>query len=290
MTGWANKSWDIHVHAAPGLFERWGTAWDLAETCRDAGMAGFVLKFHHGSSVELASVLNDRFPELGIFGGVTLNHFVGGLNPYAVETALRLGGKIVWLPTIHAAHHGKTCGCLGGFGFQGSKVEKVPEQGIGILDGQENIVPPLREILALLHQQPVVLATGHIAPVEIAALIRHIEANRLDIRLLVNHVFFKAPALTLEQLRELARDWVWFETVYLCVSPLVQCASAEQIARTINALPGARWILASDSGQAGNARSPEALELFASQLKEQGLPEARLVKMLRQEPEALLRV
>ena len=288
MTNWTKNSWDIHVHAAPSLFERWGTAGDLAQACRDAEMVGFVLKFHHGSSVEIASAINDQFPELSVYGGVTLNHFVGGLNPYAVETALRLGGKIIWLPTIHAAEHGKACGCLGGFGFQGSKVKKVPEEGLTILDETLNISDSVKEILALLHQQPVVLATGHISSAEIAALHSYIEANRLDIRLLINHVFFKTPSLTLPQIKELIRPWVWFETVYLCISPLVQCTTAEHIAQSLLALPEANWIMASDSGQAGNPKSPEALSLFASQLQQHGVSETRLRRMLRQAPEALL--
>lgn len=37
-----------------------------------------------------------------MFGGITLNRQVGGINPYAVESALKLGGKVVWLPTQSA--------------------------------------------------------------------------------------------------------------------------------------------------------------------------------------------
>ena len=41
------------------------------------------------------------------FGGITLNQFVGGLNPWAVETALKMGEKIVWLPTVHSEQQTK---------------------------------------------------------------------------------------------------------------------------------------------------------------------------------------
>ena len=40
-----------------------------------------------------------------VFGGVALNQTVGGLNPYAVELALRMGGRMVWFPTLSSAAH-----------------------------------------------------------------------------------------------------------------------------------------------------------------------------------------
>ncbi len=78
---------DVHVHAAPSLFARWGDAWDLAEAVRDAGMAGFVLKSHRTSTVEVAALLSRAFPTLRVHGGIALNRFVGGLGPVAVDAA-----------------------------------------------------------------------------------------------------------------------------------------------------------------------------------------------------------
>ena len=49
-------AWDLHVHAAPGLFPRWGDARDLADACHAAGMRGVLLKAHHGSTVEVAAM------------------------------------------------------------------------------------------------------------------------------------------------------------------------------------------------------------------------------------------
>ena len=109
-------AWDVHVHAAPSLFPRWGDGWDLAEACHAARMGGVVLKAHHGSTVEVAATVNRHFEGLTVLGGVVLNQFVGGIHPLIVETTMALGGRIVWMPTIHAAHchrrrHG-TARCL----------------------------------------------------------------------------------------------------------------------------------------------------------------------------------
>ena len=40
-----------------------------------------------------------------ILGSVTLNDAVGGLNPFAVEAALDLGARVIWMPTISAQNH-----------------------------------------------------------------------------------------------------------------------------------------------------------------------------------------
>lgn len=284
MSDWAKGSFDIHVHGAPDIFPRWGTAWDVAESCKQAGMAGFMFKYHHGSTVELASVLQEQFPELKIYGGTTLNYFVGGLNPYAVQTALKLGGKMIWLPTVHAANHAAHVGELGGFGFQNTGLEKIPEKGLSIIDDQKELVDPMKEILNMLHTKAVVLSTGHISYEEINSLVKYIENNNLQIRLLIGHVSFKAPALTLEQLKDLIRDWIWFEECYISISKLVHCISVEEMASRIKALPDANWVFSSDSGQKENLKCPEAIADFAAQLEKQGVPTNIIERALREEP------
>ncbi|NIO08533.1 MAG: hypothetical protein GTO40_11210, partial [Deltaproteobacteria bacterium] len=159
-------AWDLHVHAAPSLFERWGDVWDLARVCGESGMAGLVLKSHHGSSVESATLVDGKVQGVRVFGGLVLNQFVGGLNPFAVEAAVALGAKIIWLPTIHAAAHGDCFGVLGGFPFQSASVNRRPPEGIRILNEQNQPVAPLLEILEVMDGRPTVLGTGHVSAEE----------------------------------------------------------------------------------------------------------------------------
>ncbi len=51
-------------------------------------------------------------PGSKVFGAITLNHSVGGLNPVAVELAGRSRCKIVWFPTVDAEN--ETAGRLDG--------------------------------------------------------------------------------------------------------------------------------------------------------------------------------
>lgn len=282
-------AWDLHVHAAPSLFDRRGDVWDLADACAGAGMAGIVLKSHHGSSVEAAALVGARTPRLAVHGGVVLNAFVGGLNALAVEASLALGGRIVWLPTIHAAAHEACFGTLGGFPFQASKVARRPASGLSILDADGRLTRGMLDILEVLDGRSAILATGHVSAREVLALARHLRDTRADIRLLVTHVFFKVPGLTVDDLRALQSDRTWFETAWFTVSPKGN-ATAAQVASWIGALPSARWIMSSDSGQVSSPPGPEALETFARGLIEGGLEERRVREMLTDEPARLLGV
>jgi len=274
---------DIHVHADPSLFERNCNAKELLEKC--SNYKAIVFKFHHGSSVELANILNQSSP-VDVFGGVVLNEFVGGLNPMAVESAIILGAKIIWLPTIHAAFHEKACGCLGGFDFQKSKV-KAPEKGISIVrnnDLSENV----KEILDIMNGKPCVLASGHISPEEIKILSAYINDNKIDTKLLINHVFFSAPKLKMEDIKELSNENTYFEVSHLTVSKLTKAAQVEDVADALKRHPELNWIMVSDSGQKDGYTSPEAMEEFYSQLKEQGVLEVDLQRYMTENPSELL--
>lgn len=271
--------YDVHVHAAPSIFERWGDAEQTAEVCQAAGMAGIVLKAHHGSTTELANHLNGKF-EISVFGGVVLNYFVGGLNPYAVDLCRSLGGKIVWLPTIHAAAHKP----LGRFEFQEPKTQKFPKQGIRIAN-QKSLAKPMYEILEILHAQKMVLATGHVSTEEIKTLVKAVRDGKFNVRLLVNHVHFYTPALNRADIEELTGDNTWFEVSHF--SQKIQAATPQKTAQLLQSHPDAKWVMASDSGQPGN-KAPQALKNFKDLLSGQGISQKMLLKMMTASPKELL--
>lgn len=126
---------DLHAHPGPSPFTRRMSIMDA-----DAATVGFralVCKSHHHSmQSDILGLEPVGLRETGVrvVGGVALNRTVGGLNPYAVELALRMGGRVVWFPTIassahiefHAAHHS---------GFPVSGIPLRDNEPISILDG-----------------------------------------------------------------------------------------------------------------------------------------------------------
>src|SRR6185312_17125067 len=70
----------------------------------EAGFAGCVLKGHAEPTAGRAAAAGDG-RSVRVHGAIVLNHAVGGLNPDAVDAALALGARVVWMPTIDAQGH-----------------------------------------------------------------------------------------------------------------------------------------------------------------------------------------
>ncbi len=50
-------AFDLHVHTGPDLLPRSATDLELAERCRERGLAGFVIKSHYVPSAPRAAVV-----------------------------------------------------------------------------------------------------------------------------------------------------------------------------------------------------------------------------------------
>src|SRR5438552_12350066 len=111
-------AYDLQIHVGPDVIARRIDGIDCAKEFLARGMNGFVLKSHYIQTGERAQVVTKAVPGSRVFGAVTLNHSVGGLNPVAVELAGRSGCKIVWMPTVDAQN--ETAGRLD------SGTEKLP--------------------------------------------------------------------------------------------------------------------------------------------------------------------
>jgi hypothetical protein len=96
-------AYDLHVHSHPCLFPRICDDKTAVAAAAAAGLGGILLKCHHESTVSRASELQNDYDDFRVYGGIVLNEYVGGINPLAVEAALKLGAKEVWMPTIDAA-------------------------------------------------------------------------------------------------------------------------------------------------------------------------------------------
>ena len=92
---------DLHVHTSPDIFPRKLDDIEAAIQAKDVGLRGVVLKNHFFPTAERA-LMGKNKTGFDLIGSITLNKTVGGINPYAVEMAIKEGAKIVWMPTIHS--------------------------------------------------------------------------------------------------------------------------------------------------------------------------------------------
>ena len=216
-------AWDLHVHSSPDLFPRVA---DDAQVVTDAarqGFAGLVIKNHFEGTASRAALAARAAPGVKVYGGIVLNRAVGGVNPHAVEVALRLGARIVWMPTLDAECHRRAFGFGGGFPAQASGLEgQTP--GIAIVrDGA--LVPEARETMALVRQHRAALATGHVSREEIRALVHEARAQGFR-KLIVTHPYDRAPGLTLAEVTEIAAHDVRVEFVFCSITPRAGCAAS----------------------------------------------------------------
>jgi len=284
-TGWTDGAVDLHVHCAPSFFPRWGDGLDVVRACEAAGLAAVLLKAHEGGTYDGAAALDRLSPTLRVRGGIVLNRYVGGLNPAAVEAALRLGGRCVWFPTIDADAHARAFGSTGAYPAQRGGVESP--SGIRVLDDAGRCVPEALEVLELAAEHDALVATGHLSAKEVAEVVRRAVAAGVH-RLLVQHPCFPVPALPADELEPLVRAGAVLELTALSVSPAWHTSTIAEAAALLQRFGGEHVVLSSDAGQAESPPPPEALRAFAQSLHEAGVPEGELRKALVATPTRLL--
>ena len=100
------EAFDIHVHCTPDVIARVQDLGQLAGSVAEAGMGGMLIKDHTTSTVGRVYALNRMRPQgCRFFSALALNPPVGGINPSAVESALREGADVIYFPTYGAKNH-----------------------------------------------------------------------------------------------------------------------------------------------------------------------------------------
>src|SRR6185436_12087281 len=203
-------AYDLQIHVGPDVIARRIDDIDCAREFVARGMKGFVLKSHYIQTGERAQVVTKAVPGSRVFGAVTLNHSVGGLNPVAVELAGRTGCKIVWMPTVDAQN--ETAGRLDGgaekLPFWAKIQRELAAEGISppplsVVDEAGELTEPARRCLERIGKHNMILATGHLGRKEIFALVR--AARPMGVRkVVVTHAEFPSQNLTGGEQRELA--------------------------------------------------------------------------------------
>lgn len=257
---------DLHVHSNPDVRFRAYDDFELMEAGIRVGARAIVIKSHQGSTVErayLCNRYNERIHSGGndfvMFGGITLNRHVGGINPAAVENALKLGGKIVWLPTLSTRNHmlklgTSTDGCVD-----------------VVRDGK--IVPELKDVLRLVKDHGVILATGHLSPQECVIVVE--AARAMGVRkIVVSHPEWWIVGMSLEQQLRMVRDYdVYLERCF--AQNMGGGRYKSNLPDNLEAIRtcGYRNVLIStDGGQVENPHWEIALERYIQFMAEHGIP------------------
>lgn len=265
---------DMHIHSKPDVRERRSSDIELAEEARRLGLRAIVIKSHVTPTVGRAWIAEQVVPGVRVFGGIALNREVGGLNPYAVSAAVKMGGKIVWLPTIWAANERRR-----GHGT---------EDGIPLLENGK-LVPELDEILKIVADADVVLGMGHQSFEEAFAVAERAKEIGVS-KIVVNHPEWPTVGITIEEQKKLLPLGIYFERSF-ARRPLGQTAYVSNFQVNLEAIREVgheSTIISTDGGQTDAPFWGEAIIRYVDFLFESGLSEEAIDIMTRRNPAKML--
>jgi hypothetical protein len=277
---------DFHTHAAPDVFGRAVDDDELAALAAARQMEAVVFKSHVTLTADRAWLARKHVAGIKVFGGVTLNGAVGGLNPAAVEWMWRMQGghgRVVWFPTFDADNHVRRAG--------------TAPAGIRVVDERGAVLPAARDVLKVCAAQRLVVQTGHASAEEALALIAAAREEGCD-RIVVTHAQFDVVGMSEAQMKQAASLGA---TIELCAlgmlvgpeAPLEWMRHSPRVplgetAARIRSVGARHFVLGTDLGQTGNPTPADGLAMFVTGLAAEGISPAEIQTMGREVPGALL--
>ena len=265
---------DLHVHSAPDSGPRSIDALEIARMARQRGMRALLFKNHYTSTAPLAYLVSQAVPGMEAYGGIVLNRSVGGINPAAVEHMAKTtggGGRVVWMPTFDSEHYHRTVKPNPAF---------VPVSRAG------ELLPDVRNVLSLMADLDLALATGHSSPEESLLLIRAAKQAGIE-RIIVTHPLLPDVGMSPELQRQAARLGAFLEFPIALMLPPASIA-VEEFAEVVRSVGPQHVILTSDLGQVLNPIHTDGLIAFLAQLQEQRFTRQEMDLMTKSNPARFL--
>ncbi len=268
----------------------------------EAGMRALVFKDHNTLTANCAEIIADflgrmaadraregrPFTPVEVYGGLTLNETVGGMNLKAVKTCLGYDRcRTIWLPSVDSRHQRQAMGATG---------------GIEVTTGADELTGEMKAILDILaehngggQRRRVSLSTCHVSNEEKAAVLRYVKKRGMDIPVLLDHVTQELTILSPDEAREMIdlggylefaecscvpwpgmQDWIIaFDYSFALIKELIHDRGPDHL------------VLITDAGQPGNKPVP-GWRSFLRTLLAQGVSAADVATMAREVPARVL--
>jgi hypothetical protein len=275
---------DFHIHTGPDIYPRLMNDIEVAKQAKKAGMRAVLIKSHStitGDRAQIAQFVTG----FGVFGGVALNWQVGGLNKFAVECGAKLGARQVWMPTTHAANYLKYVDHVPMF----AKAMPKDIKGISILREDGSLVPEIGPILEIIVQNSMILATGHVSPMEGIALIR--EAKKAGVeKIVVTHPSASFVNYSPDQMREaLDAGATYLEHVFNdCTPQVASPIPPSALGDAIKAIGPESCIMSTDAGQVVNPPPVKVMMRYIQEMLDYGFSEKAIHIMTAKNPARIL--
>ncbi len=275
---------DLHIHSAPDVYPRIQNDLELAEQAQEIGMRALLIKNHFTETAGRAALVRD-VTNFQMFGGIALNLSVGGLNPHAVEPALKLGAKTVWMPTLHAT------GFVGKKSHVANLAGEIKEglEGIYLLDESGSLKEEIYPILDLIAEHDSSLATGHISKREAMALVRAAAERGLK-KIIVTHPLASFIDYSVDEMKEiLDLGATWLEHVFNDTTRQVgHPITREALMSGIRAIGPNHCIMSTDSGQWLNPVPVQQMGIYITDMLNFGFSTNDVRTMVQDNPASML--
>ena len=280
-------AYDIHVNASPDVVPRAMDVIQLAKAALEQKMAGLLVKDHTTATTGRVYVLN-RLLEgtCHFFSSLALNAPVGFANSSAVESALRSGTDLIYLPTYGAQNHIKKWGL--GKPPTAFPVSRDDKKGFSLLEATDKVKNDIDAILKMITSYDAVLGTGHLSPVESLELIKHAKEAGV-IRIVVTHASESVVDMGPDQQKEAANMGAMIEHCFFAVTDICPGKiQLEKIRDQIRYVGISSSILSTDFGQVKNVSPIEGFSYYLEKMRTLGFSEDELRVMIHDNPKKLI--
>jgi len=257
---------DLHCHSGPAAMPRILDHHEALMDCAAAKFSALLYKDHFYLGVSHAMILQKLFPESGVklFSGIALNNASGGINPHAVNHAINIGAKIVWLPTLSAANH---LAALSGEAktFPKTSGKMLDPTPLSAMDQNGKLSDETKQVLDLIAEGDIILAGGHLPAAELHVVFA--EAKQRGVKkMLVNHPTY-IVGCTDEDIRQMVRMGVYMEhSICMFVEGKAHKYGPDKLAHLIEVAGVDHTVLCSDLGLQGSPRPIEGYRQIVRQL------------------------
>ena len=270
---------DLHVHSGPSLHPRKLDHIAALREADAAGMAAVLLKDHYYPTMPIATLINDNMGfKTRAIGSIVLNNPLGGLNPSAVDYALKQGARVVWMATAHARNHMEHEAEKPGFKFPQNSKKTVAPIPLTLTDDQGVVRDEVKHILDLIAEADAVVSGGHHHARELFPFYEEARARGVR-RLFLNHPTYVNDC-SLAEVTELARMGVKMEhSVCMFIPSTFMLFDAAHLRAVVDAAGVENSFFGTDLGQMKNPNPVEGMRQMIAMLIEAGYSDPEIRQM-----------
>lgn len=273
---------DLHIHSGPDVVPRQQNIIDVARDAAKVGMKALAIKDHNTITADRAALVHSVLGDaVQVLGAIVLNHAVGGFNAEAVEKALKLGARIVFMPSMDAALTIENVRLNGTTPWLLPFVtRRDPREGLTVLNEWPNgdrIIPDVQEILRLIAEHDAILDTCHLSARECNYLVDAAKGAGVT-RIIVTHPNCSVNPMSIDEQKQLAAKGAYLSYAFVPCMPLFDRQHPADVAKMMSSVGFDHCLLFSDFGQIVNPGSVEGYQMFLANLLAVGVEAKDLKK------------